>query len=86
VPEALKAQIARRAAATGHTTVDQYIAHLIRADADGQHYPATPGRSFTSDAQLVNELRKGIASGHPVPMTDAEWETLRGKHAVRRSP
>jgi hypothetical protein len=72
-----------RAAADGFTSLDEYIASLIRAD-QRDDAPAEVKVDSAPDA-LEQMLRAGISSGTGREITDQEWEQKQQSLIARHS-
>lgn len=78
LPEDLRAKAEVRAAESGHKTVEDYLAALVKADANGagEDYGAPPGLVFHTQKQLEAMLLEGIASPAS-EMTAVDWQELK---------
>lgn len=85
LPEELRARVAARAAESGHSSVEQYVEALLRADADpSAEDPGAPehlrfGTEQDVEAMLLSRLDKGGT----VEATPEFWEALRQR--IRQS-
>ena len=80
LPEDLKAKAEERAAESGYGSVEDYLAALIRADANGAgaDYTAPASLTFQTQDQLEAMLLEGLASPAS-EMTAADWADLKGR-------
>lgn len=78
VPAEFEEFLREQAAAGQYSSVDDYVASLLDDE-----------RREQARARLAAELRLGLASGPPEPMTAAEWDQLRDEvrsRAALKSP
>ena len=92
IPEDLRAKAAARATESGHTSIEQYVEALLRADvdrADGdqdgdEDFGAPPHLTIHSSTDLEAKLLEGLKTP-ATEMTQADWDELRRKVVERRA-
>ena len=87
LPEDVKSRLAARAARSGHASVEEYAAALLRADADepADEYGAPTHLTYRSDAELEALLLVRASDDSPgVEATPEFWEDLKRRVAERR--
>lgn len=82
LPAELKQKVLIRAAETGHTSVEQYVEDLIRADAEGAgEGPGAPeSLRISSLEQTEALLLERLEGGDSIEATPEFWQNLR-RHA-----
>ncbi len=77
LPEAMKQFVQEQVAKGGYSSVSEYIRELIRTD-----------EKEDARAALESEILRGLQSGDSSPMTDQDWQEIRGevrkRHARRK--
>ncbi len=77
LPENMKRFVQEQVAKGAYGSVSEYIRELTRAD-----------KKEKARAALENEILKGLQSGDSTPMTDRDWQEIRGevrkRHARRK--
>ncbi len=77
LPEAMKQFVQEQVARGGYSSVSEYIRELIRTD-----------EKENARAALESEILRGLQSGDSSPMTDQDWQEIRGevrkRHARRK--
>lgn len=79
LPDALKADLERRAKAFGFATADEYVAWLVEDDADPDNdwVPTPEQLGFADQAALEAHLIAALNSGPAVLADEAFWEKRR---------
>jgi hypothetical protein len=73
LPEGMKTWLAQEAARAGLATPADFVVELLRQEQE----------RVADEAALEQELLKGINSGPPVPVTEADWEARKRRLAER---
>ena len=81
LPEDLQSKAAARAVESGHSSVEQYVEALVRADADDAECANLGGpghlRAGTTE-ELEDRLLRGLEEGGPsIEATPAFWRDLK---------
>jgi antitoxin ParD1/3/4 len=79
LPAGLKQKVLIRAAETGHTSVEQYVEDLVRADAEGAgEDPGAPESvRINSLEQTEALLLERLEGGDSIEATPEFWQNLR---------
>ena len=77
LPENMKSFVQQQVADGNYSSVSEYIRELVRADEKEK-----------ARAALETEILTGLRSGDSSPMTDRDWQEIRGevrkRHARRK--
>ena len=85
LPKDLEAKVATRAAESGHASIEEYLASLVRADADGVDYGAPAHLHITNEDQLEELLAERLGDDQPPTQATPElWESLRRRVRAKR--
>jgi hypothetical protein len=87
LPEELQSKLKARAEESGHASVEEHIAALIRADIDTDESTGdkTPNSvTVRSDADLEAKLLEGLQSPAS-EMTSHDWDEMRKRFLDRHS-
>lgn len=76
LPDALKADLERRAKGHGFATVDEYVVFLVEADIV-ENSPTPQDLGYASQDALEAHLVASLNSGPPVVADEAFWASLR---------
>jgi plasmid stability protein len=81
----LRTRLQARAAETGHKSIEEHVAALIRADVDSndQDYGA-PEHLMASNENLEAKLNEGLASPAS-EMSPADWDDMRRRFLQRHT-
>jgi hypothetical protein len=86
IPDDLKAEAELRAAEGGYASVDEYVAALLRAEAEKGSAPGAPEHlNVRSHEQLVSLVREGLASPAEV-MSPADFDRRRAQLTAQYGP
>jgi hypothetical protein len=86
IPDELKDRAEARAAEAGYASVDEYVAAVLRADADNRGTAGAPDHlNVRSREQLVSLVREGLASPAQL-MTPADFDRRRAELISKHSP
>jgi len=85
LPEELQSKLKARAEESGHASVEEHIAALIRADIDEPTGDQAPDSvAVRSDADLEAKLLEGLQSPAS-EMTSRDWDEMRQRFLARHS-
>jgi plasmid stability protein len=76
LPDELKAALAKRAAESGHASVEAYVEELLRDEATQIDHGAPAGQHVSSRQDLEALIRDG-ANSPAREMTPADWDDMR---------
>lgn len=82
LPDALKADLERRAAGHGFATVDEYVLWLIEEEAAQPEY-THEDLGFRSQDEFEAFIQASLDSGPPITVDAAFWADLRKEVADR---
>lgn len=87
LPEHVKAQLAARAARSGHASVEAYVQALLTAEAEEslENYSGPPHLGYGNDAELEALLLERANDPRPgIEATPEFWEDLKRRVEARR--
>jgi antitoxin ParD1/3/4 len=81
LPEDLRSKLQARANETGHASIEEHVAALIRADLQADYGAPDPLKVRSQD-DLEARLLEGLQSPAS-EMTDADWDDMRQRFQAR---
>jgi plasmid stability protein len=84
LPDELRSKLQARAAETGHGSIEEHVAALIRADVTADKDYGAPGHLLGSRENLEAKLNEGLASPAS-EMTVADWDDMRRRFLQRHT-